>query len=352
LKTIADCGKRAQKKNFKSGIVFMAVRFILGRSGTGKTSYCVNSIVSELQEPGEQKLILLVPEQATYQAERAVLADKSIAGYHRLNILSFDRLQYLLLGKNTARPAISRIGRQMIIHRLLRDNKSRLKIFDTSAAWLGLSRKLAHTVEELYQYAQTPDDIDRLLDELAKDESNSLATLKFTDIRLIFDEYLKFIEGGFIDPDAQLTSACKVIPDAGLAKGAKLWVDGFAGFTEAEFAVLTELLKVVSDAQIALCLDPSVIDLANPEFGEVDLFNPTLRTYSELIDRVKKYELQLTKPKILKQALRFSTCPQLAHVESNIFELKPSKLNSADNIRLVSAPNARAEVQFVVRQIL
>jgi ATP-dependent helicase/nuclease subunit B len=73
----------------------MAVQFILGRSGTGKTSYCVRAIVDALLEPSEQPLLFLVPEQATYQAERAILADKRISGYHRLHILSFDRLQFL-----------------------------------------------------------------------------------------------------------------------------------------------------------------------------------------------------------------------------------------------------------------
>ena len=333
----------------------MAVQFILGRSGTGKTSYCIKAIVNALLEPSKQQLILLVPEQATYQAERAILADERIAGYNRLNVLSFDRLQFLLLGKNTARPALSRIGRQMIVHRLLRDNKSRLKIFDSSASSSGLARQMAQTIAELHQYAKSPDDIDQLMSELAKDERNSLAILKFTDIGLIFGEYVKFIEGDFLDPDVQLTRACQAVSTSTLAGGAKLWVDGFAGFTEAEFAVLTELLKVVADAQIAFCLDPSEIDLTNPALENVDpvgLFNPTQRTYAELVDRVKKCKLQLTKPIILERAVRFSACGQLAHIERNIFELKPPKLDSADNIRIVSAPNSRAEVRFVARQIL
>jgi len=333
----------------------MAVQFILGRSGTGKTCYCVKAIIDALAEPDEQQLILLVPEQATYQAERAILTDERIAGYHRLSVLSFDRLQFLLLGKNTARPALSRIGRQMIVHRLLRDNKSRLQIFDTSAAWTGLSRQLAQTIAELHQYAKTPDDIDQLLSELAKDERNSLAILKFTDIGLIFREYVKFIEGDFLDPDVQLTRACRAVSASTLAGGAKLWVDGFAGFTNAEFAILTELLKVVADAQIAFCLDPSEIDVANPAAGNIDpvgLFNPTQRTYAELVDRVKKCKLQLLQPIVLERAARFSSSPQLAHIERNIFELKPSKLDSADNIRIISAPNDRAEVRFVARQIL
>src|SRR4030042_1046837 len=107
----------------------MAVQFILGRSGTGKTSYCIKAIAEALATGAEgQSLILLVPEQATYQAERAILSDKRVGGYHRLHVLSFARLQFLLSGKNTAKPAVTRIGQQMIIQRILRDNKSKLKL--------------------------------------------------------------------------------------------------------------------------------------------------------------------------------------------------------------------------------
>ena len=55
----------------------MAVRFILGRSGTGKTHHCVKAIVEALSQPARAAdngpLVLLVPEQATYQASEAIL---------------------------------------------------------------------------------------------------------------------------------------------------------------------------------------------------------------------------------------------------------------------------------------
>ena len=336
----------------------MSVQFILGRSGTGKTRYCINAIVDALLEPGEPArggLILLVPEQATYQAERAILADKRIAGYSRLNVLSFDRLQFLLLGKNTARPALTRIGQQMIIHRLLRDNSSKLEVFNSSATSVGMGRQMAETISELHQYAKTPDDIENLLGELRKDEHNNLAVLKFADIGLIFKEYLKTIEGKFTDPDIQLTQACKAAAKAGFVKGAKLWVDGFAGFTGSELALLAELLKAVSDTHIALCLDPSSLNLANPNAGKLDpvgLFSPTERTYVELLEIVRKCRLELAEPIVLSTPIRFSRCRQLAHIERNIFELEAPKIQAADNVRIISAPNTRAEVQFVARQIL
>jgi ATP-dependent helicase/nuclease subunit B len=333
----------------------MAVQFILGRSGTGKTRYCIDAVVEALLEPGEQPLILLVPEQATYQAEQAILSDKRVAGYSRLHVLSFDRLQFLLLGKDTAKPVLSRFGQQMIIHRILRANKSNLKLLGASAARPGLSRQIALTIAELHQYAKTPDDVERLLSELAKDERNSFSALKFADIGLLFAEYLKFIGGRFLDPDAQLVRARGAVSAANLTHGARLWVDGFAGFTAAELAVLAELLKVVKDAKIALCLDPSKIDLANPDVNNLDpvsLFSPTERTYAGLFEIIKKSRLDLAEPVVLSEAMRFSGSAPLAHLERNLFTPEPTKLESAENIRIIAAPNERLEAEFAAREIL
>jgi len=334
----------------------MAVQFILGRSGTGKTSYCIKAIVNALlEEDDKQPLIFLVPEQATYQAERAILADKRVAGYHRLNVLSFDRLQFLLSGKETARPGLSRLGQQMIIQRILGEHKDELKIFGETASRPGMGRQMADAVAELHQYAKTPDDIEQLLAELQKDERKSLTAMKFADIGLVLREYIRFIEGKYIDPDIQLARSCKAAATSPFVKGAKLWVDGFAGFTTAELAVLIELLKTVSEAKLALCIDASKIDIKNPEkeaLDPVSLFGPTERTYAELVGAIKKCRLKITEPMVFDRAVRFADCAALAHIEQNIFQQKPSKQKCAGNIRIMSAPNARSEVQFVARQIL
>ncbi|MDD5327691.1 MAG: exodeoxyribonuclease V subunit gamma [Phycisphaerae bacterium] len=329
----------------------MAVQFILGRSGTGKTSYCIKAIADALTAGADnQPLILLVPEQATYQAERAILSDKRAGGYHRLHVLSFARLQFLLSGKRTAKPMVTQTGQQMIIQRILRANKSKLKVFGSSAGFPGLGRQMAKTIAELHEYAKTPEDIEQLLGQLRKDERNSLAVLKFSDIGLVLREYLKFIEDRFIDPDIELNRSRQAAANSDLTKGAKLWVDGFAGFTTSELAILTELLKAAADAQIALCLDPSNIDLAKLDM--TSMFSPTEQTYTELIETVKKNKLQLVEPIILKEGVRFSCSEELGHIEREIFKLKPAKVSAGGAVRIISAPNVRAEVQFVAREIL
>jgi ATP-dependent helicase/nuclease subunit B len=309
---------------------------------------------SVVEGANNQPLVLLVPEQATYQASEAILSDTRITGYNRLHVLSFDRLVYLVLGKNIARPAISRLGRAMVIQRILRECAGKLNVFADSARMPGLGQRLAGTIAQLQQYANTPDDIKNLVQNMRKQQGDTLASAKFADLGIVFEEYLKFIEGKFLDPDIQLTSACKAVANADLVRGAKLWVDGFAGFTTAELALLTELLKVVEDAQIALCLDPATTDIANPDKNKIDptdLFGHTAETYAELVERIKKCKLKLSPPLILNKPIRFSNSPALTHIEQSVFNQDSAVTSAGGKIRVVSVPNTRAEVQFVARQI-
>jgi ATP-dependent helicase/nuclease subunit B len=67
---------------------------------------------------------------------------------------------------------------------------------------------------------------------------------------------------------------------------------------------------------------------------------------------VKNCKLKLSKPAILTTPLRFACSPSLAHIERNIFELRSPKISAPDSVKIVSAPNARAEIRFVARRIL
>ncbi|MHC4518231.1 MAG: PD-(D/E)XK nuclease family protein [Planctomycetota bacterium] len=223
----------------------MAVQFILGRSGTGKTTYCLQAIATALREDSRQPLILLVPEQATYQAERALLADERISGYHRLQILSFNRLQFFLAGKNTGTPRLSNLGREMMVHKILRDCRDDLKVFQSSALLPGFAREIAGTITELHRYAKTPHDMAALEAQLQTDKDNRLAAVKFADLTRIFTRYTESLADRFVDPEAQVHDACRAVADADFLRGARLWVDGFASFTGAEIALLAELLKAV-----------------------------------------------------------------------------------------------------------
>ncbi len=145
----------------------MAVQFVLGASGSGKTTHCIRSVIRELSEgESDRSLVLLVPEQATFQAERAILSNERIAGYHRLKVLSFDRLGFFLLGKNSATAELSRLAREMIIHKILRAEGHRLRVFGQASKMQGLAAEIAKTITELHECAKDPDDLTEPIDSL------------------------------------------------------------------------------------------------------------------------------------------------------------------------------------------
>src|SRR5690349_18059256 len=75
----------------------MSIGFVIGRAGTGKTRHCLGRIQQLLRDdPVGPPVFWIVPRQATFSAERMLLAEHG--PFCRCRILSFDRLGDEVLG--------------------------------------------------------------------------------------------------------------------------------------------------------------------------------------------------------------------------------------------------------------
>ena len=70
----------------------MGIRFIFGRAGSGKSHYCLNQIKKKLDNDKNNKLILLVPDQYTFQTEKKLLEYIGERALLRAEVLSFKRM--------------------------------------------------------------------------------------------------------------------------------------------------------------------------------------------------------------------------------------------------------------------
>ncbi len=76
----------------------MSLRFLLGRSGTGKTSNILDEIRSKLAEdPEGSPIIYLVPDQMTFLSEYKLIKTPGLAGMIRTQVFSFSRLAWRVL---------------------------------------------------------------------------------------------------------------------------------------------------------------------------------------------------------------------------------------------------------------
>jgi len=51
----------------------MSLRLIYGRAGSGKSWFCLNDIKNKLEKEDTRELILLVPEQFSFQSQKNFL---------------------------------------------------------------------------------------------------------------------------------------------------------------------------------------------------------------------------------------------------------------------------------------
>ena len=72
----------------------MAVQFILGASGTGKTNYIYEQMITKSQEEEHPPIIFMLPEQSNMAAEKDMVSMHPRGGTMEISILSFTRLAF------------------------------------------------------------------------------------------------------------------------------------------------------------------------------------------------------------------------------------------------------------------
>lgn len=338
----------------------MGLRFILGRAGTGKTHTCLEEIRRHLGEsPNGAPLIFLVPEQATFQLEQALISTPDLPGTCRAEVLSFRRLAWRVSHEvgGAARPHLSEVGKRLILRSLLGRRADQLALFGGLVSKPGFTDRLAATLSELRSYNITPDDLDRQAAVL----STALRG-KLHDLSLIYRDLEDYLEGRYTDPADLLGLLADRLPSSTLTRGARVWLDGFAGFTRQEYAVIAALLRTARTVTVALCFDSRELDRP---FGETHPFHPTRETHEKLLELAAEERIPLEGTVLLDDPPagphapppRFARCPPLAHLEREYLR-RPCRPYAAGGepagqaIRLVAAVNRRAEVEAAAREII
>ncbi|MFO7247010.1 MAG: PD-(D/E)XK nuclease family protein, partial [Bacillota bacterium] len=339
----------------------MRLRLLLGRAGTGKTHTCLEEIVDRLQREGEEgpPLIFLVPEQATYQMERALLgrlgSGRPVAATTRAQVASFRRLEQRVLQEagGAARPVPSELGKRLLLRLALSRCEDRLQVFRAGARRPGFLDRLSRTVRELRDQGVEAADLDRAARELQDTDPRLAARL--ADLVTVLTGYESLLLERFDDPDRGLGAAARRVPAVPSLRGALVWVDGFAGFTPAEFAFLEALLGTASEMTVALCLDGRRRLGLPPD--EADLFRQTHETYHRLVRLAERAGAAVSEVKVLDgdgPPPRFQDSPALAWVEEWMF--RPGHPGGAappagEAVSLVAAADPRREVEAVAQRI-
>jgi ATP-dependent helicase/nuclease subunit B len=176
----------------------MSLRIIAGRANTGKSSYIYDEIIRAAEET-KDKLLLLVPELMTYQAESEIIQKYDLAGIIKVEVLSFKRLENKVLEEvgGLRLPDMSVFGKIMLLKQIFEENKDKLKIFGSSYRQTGFLKEFGELVAE---FKQNLVDGPSLNTAGAKVE-DELLKRKISDIELIYSEFVKRTQGKYFDEE-------------------------------------------------------------------------------------------------------------------------------------------------------
>jgi len=329
----------------------MSLRFIYGRAGSGKTRFCLEEIKEKLAAGVTHPLILLVPEQFTFQAERDLITVLGTGGILKTEVLSFRRMAYRIFNEagGITYPHMHPAGKCMILYRILDKMRDSFQVFSKTADRQGFIDTLSSLISEFKRYNVTPEVLEGVTKEL--EEGNPLKD-KLMELTTIYKLFEKNLEERYRDPDDDLIMAARKLGAISLYDGAEIWIDGFNGFTPQEYEMIGQLMIKARRVNISFCTDC----LAEEEVScDTDIFSPVKKAYKKLLKIAAENDITVDSAVILdKEPLfRFGDSPELSHLERYLYTYPYKKYNEQTrDISLFSSVNIFSEIEACARDII
>ncbi|MDR2167415.1 MAG: exodeoxyribonuclease V subunit gamma [Clostridiales bacterium] len=325
----------------------MRIQFILGKPGTGKTTFCHREIVDCQAEQSTENLILIVPEQFSFQSEKALLAASESGALSRARVLSFNRLCYFVLSitGGMGKVILENCGKNMVLRKIISRLDKELKYFRTAKETRGFLDSLATAITEFYQYGIAPEDLAAQADSA----KNSSLGLKLHDLQLIYAAYREFLEESFISNDEVLDILAEKIEQADFLQDAKIWIDGFKSFTPQEKKVLAALVSVANQVKIALPAPRAAADFG--AMSKFDIYSEVVQTMQVLAQIGAELGAKMEEALILKDSYRHDEAADLAFLCENYlgFDIGNIYHERPENIQIFSTSSIFNEIDTAAR---
>ena len=234
----------------------MGVKFVLGRGGSGKSTYVLNEIKKRVQDDETSPVILLVPEQYTFEMEKKM--SKLFLGqekdkFLRARVLSFKTMSSIVFSHvgGLTDVNINSSGKAMMTYRAIESISSELNIFSKSASQSGFVSSIADMISELKQYNVSPE----MLENISGEVENETLSLKLKDVSKIYKEFEEKLHENYVDSQDMLKALADKLDICDYFNGAYIYVDEYTGFTPNQYRALKSIFHKAKEVCISLTVD-------------------------------------------------------------------------------------------------
>ena len=329
----------------------MALQFIFGNSGSGKSGYLYRSVLEQAEREPERNFLVLVPEQFTMQTQRELVGMQRNHAIMNVDVLSFARLAYRVfdeLGKQEL-VVLEETGKNLMLRKVAEQQKGNLRVLGGNMNKMGYVDEVKSLISELVQYNVSPE----VLDDFLKDETlGESLRLKLEDIATLYREFEKYKEGRFITAEEVLGLLYDVAEESAILRDCVIVFDEFTGFTPIQNRLMERFMKLAKEVVVSVTMD-SREDFYHTA-GVHELFAMSKKTVQTLLRIATEQHVEVKDPVVLSggEKMRYANAPALYFMEQNLFRPGNKNYNcKTDEISITGLKNPREELRFVARKI-
>ncbi len=285
------------------------LRIITGRTGSGKTRR-VRSVIADIAKLNFDKAIIIVPEQFSFETERAML---SLLGNEKVNnteVLSFSRLAEKLLKKRGKLPSktVDDAARGVLMSMAVESLQDKTVSFKKYIKNPALINELVAFRKELKKCRISSENLESVSGKVRRESFS----LKLSELSEIYTCYDALVHNSFGDDTDFLDILSEVLETDDFFKGKTVAVDGFSGFSAQEYSVLEKIMKQASELYVTFCYDSEVRN------GKYELFGNVHNEIKNLIRIANRAGVKIAARENLLPKEKYKAS-ELNFLEENIF---------------------------------
>ncbi|MDY5627083.1 MAG: PD-(D/E)XK nuclease family protein [Clostridia bacterium] len=319
----------------------MALNFIYGVSGSGKTQYIFENIIKN----EKHRVLIVVPEQFTHETERRVLKEYGSTSKFGIDVLSFERIGARVFSEcgQRVKERVTNVGKGVIVSKIL--SETNLTYYKNSAQNPGFVQLCADTLSEFKKYNISPES----LKEAYQKESGNILRAKTDDFYKIFCAYLDILGDDYTDSDDILDLVLSAMENSNFFKNTIVVFDEFSSFIPTEINIIKKIVSDAAEVYMALCTNTLICD----DITKSSLFAPTVITADKLIKACCADGLKIGKKTHLENLKRHKNTKMLGVLNKALCENRfgtGKKING--EIKLFYDQNPYFEAENTAKEIL
>ena len=308
----------------------MSLRFVYGRSGSGKSQFCFNEIKEKVKN--KETVFMITPEQFSFTAEQKLLEAIDTGSSIYAEVISFGRIAHRVIGEigEVGARLISENGKKMLLYNIISKSKDNLTFLGSTEENAEI---IGNALTEMKKHCVSRENLQSIIEKT----DNMRLKLKLQDIYYCFDEFQKVLGENFIEENDILSILKEKLPQSKMFKNAFVYIDEFSGFTTQEYEVIKEIIKQAKQVTITLVSD----DINNNK--EEYLFYTNNKVVEKLGNNAEFI--------YLKNQPRFKN-DELHALEQNIYAFPEKRFETnPKHIHISIAENPYEEIEAVARNI-